>query len=253
MANRKIIFAVALFFVLPLAAQAADRSAAAGAGCDLSAEVKKLAETQAAPASNYLEGVRSELRARKELLSSTLDCIIAETEELKAEVAGFADTEDTAKIKNELIQKAQDARDNLSRQKGQIQDLGIQGTKNVAREIGNWRNSSYVQLQNEANNLKIWNGNQSLFETAQKRLEEITRTVRLLKLLENDEIRSMYEKSEAGLRNAGDLHRQALRNIKEYRSPEEISSSLMNSLTALSQTYKNFLDLSQAVKKILPL
>jgi PP-loop superfamily ATP-utilizing enzyme len=241
-----IIFIIPVLFIFsPLGAQAAE--------CNLSAQVRTLKEAETAPVSNYLESVKLELQARKELLSSTLDCVLTEVQELQDAAAGLANTKETAEIKNELLQKIEDARQYLERQKAQIPNLGIQGTKNVAREIGNWRNSSYVQLQNEANNLKIWNGNQSLFETAGKRLEEITKTVRLLKLLENDEIRSLYEKSEASLKIAGDLHRQALRNILEYRPAEDISSSLKTSLEALSQTYKNFLDLSQAVKKILPL
>lgn len=253
MTNRKIIFAAALFFVLFPVTRAADYNVAAAAGCDLSAEVKKLTDVQNTPVTDYLEGVRLELQARKELLGSTLACIIAETEELKSRAEKLQDIEDTLPMKKELARRIQDALAYLERQKNQIPNLGIQGTKNMAQELKTWRGDAYARLQNETNNLNIWNGNQTLFETAGKRLEQIKQTVRLLKLLENDEIRSMYEKSEVSLRNAGSLHRRALQNIKEYRSEEEISSSLKTSLEALSQTYKNFLDLSQAVKKILPL
>ncbi len=236
---------IAFFVFSPIAARAA--------GCDLSASANKLAEIQAVPALDYLENLRMELQARKELLNSAIDCVITETDELKAGVEGLPNRADAAGVKQEVISNIQNARGYLERQKGQIQNLGIQGTKNTARELKNWKDNAYAQVEDEANNLKIWNGNQTLFETAGKRLEEITKTVRLLKLLENDDIRSMYEKSEASLRNAGDLHRRALQDIKNYRPQEEIASSLKISLEALSQTYKNFLDLSQAVKKILPL
>lgn len=242
---KTIVALFAFLFFLPLGTQAAE--------CDLSTEVKNLEKAQTTPAYDYLESIKLELRARKELLSAALDCVIADTENLRTEATGLAETQDTAEIKKEIIQKIEYGRDNLLRQKEQIPNLGIQGTKNMAREIKIWRNNTYVRLENEVNNLKIWNGNQSLFETAQKRLGQIKQTVRLLKLLENDEIRSMYEKSESSLKNAGSIHRQALQNIKEYRSQEEISSSLKTTLEMLSQTYKDFLDLSQTVKKILPL
>lgn len=242
-----------LFLLIAAVVQAASSGPTPGTRCDFGAGVGKLAEIKAAPASDYPESVRMELAARKELLYSVLDCLITETEELKKEVDGLPDGEDTAGIKKEAVGKIMDARAYLERQKGQIQNLGIQGSKNLAREIRNWRDNSYAQLENEANNLKIWSGNQSLFEIAGNRLQQIQQTVRLLKLLENDEIRSMYEKSETSLETAGRIHRRALQNIKSYRSQEEIAASLKDSLEALSQTYKDFLDLSQAAKKILPL
>lgn len=252
MAKIKIIFAVVLFSLFPLVSQAAEPAHNA-AGCDLSVEAKALAEAKAAPVSDFLEGVRLELRARKALLVAAIDCIMAETDELKREAENLPEIRDIARIKQEIVLNIRDAREYLERQKGQIPNLGIQGTKDVAREIKSWRNGSYARLKNEVSNLKVWSGNQTLFETAKKRLEEITRTVRLLKLLENDEVWSIYEKSEISLKKADNIHRRALQNIKECRSQEEIAGSLKASLETLFQTYQNFLDLSQAAKKILPL
>lgn len=235
----------AMFIFSPLIVRAAE--------CDLSPKTKALEEALAAPAGDYLASLRLELQARKELLSAVIGCMLNENRELENSLAGLPDTEALRSAKAELIQEMRNARGYLERQLAEVPNLGIQGTKNYARELRSWREGAYAQIQAKANNLKIWSGNEALFETAGKRLEQIGQTVRLLKLLENDEIKSMYEKSGASLKTAGDIHRRSLENIKNYRPQEEISASLKNFLEALSQTYKNFLDLSQAVKKILPL
>lgn len=238
------VFVFSLFAFLPRAR---------GAECNLRPAAEKLESIQNAPLPDYPENLKQELAARQELLGAVIDCVALEVDALQQTAAEIPATGDIPGIKNDLQARIQEAKEFLERLRLKIPDLGIQGSKNMAREIKTWRDSSYERLQKETENLKIWSSNQTLFETAAKRWEQINQTLRRLKLLENENIQKLYQKSGESLKAATNLHRQALSDIKNYRPPEEVQEKIRLSLETLSQTYENFLELSREVKKILPL
>jgi len=88
---------------------------------------------------------------------------------------------------------------------------------------------------------------------AETRYKQIGQTIRMLKLIEQENIRNRYAESERNLRRAGELNEQARLALRRSAATEDTMQLERAALDALSATYKSFLDLSEEVKKYLPI
>ncbi|MEK7212662.1 MAG: hypothetical protein AAB686_03215 [Patescibacteria group bacterium] len=249
--RRLFIIAAVTVFLLPLSLTAH----AASNFCDLQESFQALKDLGVNPPGDYFESVRAELNLRKTMLGKTLDCATEEAESLKEEIRNLPESDpDVAELKSFFLGRLADVFAYYDQQKSKIGDLvSLQNTKNTAQDILLWRQSTWEPLVADSQNIILWNKNQTLFRTAENRFNQISQTVRLLKLLEQEDVRRYFDDSEKNLRQAQNLHLGAKRMIKYYRPAGEVTETIKNSLDTLAKTYQKFFGLSQEVKKFLPL
>jgi hypothetical protein len=228
-------------------------NASAAAKCDLSAQANALAEARKKN-DGTSAGVKAELAVRKTVLKDTIDCSIQEVKTLQASVKALDPKDkEIVTVRDRFAARLQDAIDHYADLGPKIDDLGLKGSKDMARSLIDWRNGSYLPIADEAGNVVIWTRNQPLFDTAQNRLNQIGQNLRTLKLFESDDVKALYEKSQANLEKAVELNKIARAALIEDLPVEETTPKIKASLEGLSATYKSFLGLSDAAKKLLPL
>jgi hypothetical protein len=227
--------------------------ASAAVKCDLTAQANALAEARKKN-DGTSAGIKGELAVRKTVLKDTIDCSSQEVKTLQASVKALdPKDEDILTVRDRFASRLQDAIDHYAELTGKIDDLGLRGSRDMARNLIDWRTGSYLPIADEAGNVVIWTRNQPLFDTAQNRLNQIGQTLRTLKLFESDDVKALYEKSQANLEKALELNAIARSALVEDLPAEVTTPKIKASLEGLSATYKNFFELSEAAKKLLPL
>jgi hypothetical protein len=244
-----IIGIVAAGIILP----SASVFAAAPAKCDLQVKVDALADIKK-KADGSSQAVKSELQVRKDLLRELIGCATKETRTLQNTLKEIQTKEnDIDAIRDRFVDKLDEALAYYRAEETKVNDLGLRGSKDMAKAILDWRTGNYLPLANETSNLIIWLKNQPLFDTAQKRFDLIGQTVRSLKLLDEEDVKDLFEKAESNLGEARHLNGEAKKALLAEEEPTATTSKIKSSLQSLSATYKSFFELSEAVKKLLPL
>lgn len=234
--------AAAVLFASPIAGFSA-RAAAAGS-CTFNAEIEKLRE---------ISDQKEELAARKEFFASVVECGVRDIKNLKANLAG-APLPD-AEIKNaraQIIGELDEAIRYYEKQKASTADAGLRGTKDAARNLLEWRSIYYIPLSQKAVAFIMWAKNQNLMKAAEQRLGDVKKTIGNLNLSGNAELAALLREAASnmeGALQANELARQTF--IRNYTHDDALSL-IRASLEKLSQTYKNFFDLSEAVNKVFP-
>lgn len=213
--------------------------------CDLTAEYKALAsiiQTQ--------EDIQKELSARVSLLSATIACAREDVIVLKSQVLAD-DTSAAQEARERLTEALDEAIRFYDIKKDSLKDQGIQGTKDIAREIKSWRNNNYAQLSGRVKNFVLWSANQPLFEKASDRLSQSQLVVTSLKVLEleNKDSGKIYFEAKTRMESAEELNRKAGDAIARNAPSEETFGVIKDSLEALSNAYKNFFEISGQLNK----
>lgn len=198
--------------------------------------------------------IRLELDARKGLLYVIAACTKEETEETIAMLKGLEVPDaGLAEAKNRLIGRLEEEFLFTDAQKLRVGDVGVQGTRDIARGIKEWRMNVHLPQAANANNFSLWEKNQNLIGVAETRSRQINQTLRNLKLDGREEIK-MYA-NEAGklLADARESNQNAKEALRRLENPETAARSLRNSFNSLSAVYDSFLKVSGEVKKVLPL
>ncbi|TSC60594.1 MAG: hypothetical protein LiPW15_472 [Parcubacteria group bacterium LiPW_15] len=238
-----IFVPVSLLVTISLPAFAAEKT------CDLSGEYKSFALAVQNPSYSQ-EGIQKELSARASLLSVAIGCAREDVIDLKNQILTDDNTSDSAnQIKERVVESLDEAIRFYDMKKDSIKDQGIQGTKDLAREIKVWRDSNYDQLSGRVKNFMLWSSNQSLFEKASDRLSQSQLVVTSLKVLENEDSEKVYYDAKLKLETAQKLNGEAGAAIARGASSEETFGMIKNSLEALSNTYKNFFEISGKLNK----
>lgn len=215
--------------------------------CDLTEKYKVYASATQ-NSSNSMEDIQKELSARASLLRGAIDCAREDIIELKNQV--LPDDVDSAKTaKERVVESLDDAIRFYDMKKESIKDQGIQGTKDLAKEIKAWRDNNYDQLSGRVSNFITWSANQPLFEKASDRLSQSQLVVASLKVLENEDSQKIYYDAKSKLENAQMLNKKAGDAIAHGVLSEEAFGIIKNSLEALSDTYKNFFEISGKLNK----
>lgn len=236
-----ILAPAALLVTLASTASAAEKT------CDLNAQYKVFAS--ATQNQSYsTENIQKELSARASLLSAAIDCAREDVINLKKQVLAD-DSDSTKNARERIIESLDDAIRFYDSKKNSIKDQGIQGTKDLAREIKSWRDNNYDQLSARVKNFFLWSANQSLFEKADDRLSQSQLVVASLKVLENEDSQKVYYDAKLKLEAAQELNRKAGDAITRGIASEETFKIIKDSLEALSNTYKNFFEISGKLNK----
>lgn len=231
--------------VLPQGAKAADEP-----NCLFGPRLERLKAIQADGSQNYIDAIRAQLEVRKSLLRSAIDCGLKEIrlrqEKLKAVPADLQDS----KIQKEISVGLNDTIDYYSNQRDSIDNLGIKGTQDLAKDIAAWRASNYAPLAERQDSFLVWSENQQLFSKAESRFSQIRPVVLSLSILDQDKIKSSFKEAEDSFDKAEDANRKAKEALEQgdRQAPELVKSSL----EPLSDIYKKFLDISDQIKKIVP-
>ncbi len=217
--------------------------------CDLAEEYKVFAK--ATQNSSYSqEDVQKELAARVALLSSAIGCAREDVIGLKDQMLAEDNNSDSAAaIKERVVESLDEAIRFYDTKKNSLKDQGIQGTKDSAREIKAWRDNNYNQLFGRVKNFILWNSNQPLFKKAYDRLSQSQLVVTSLKVLENEDSEKTYYEAKTKLETAQELNKRAGDAIARGVASEEAFGIIKDSLEALSNTYKNFFEISGKLNK----
>jgi DNA repair ATPase RecN len=236
------------FFPIRIMAGSINSPQAAEASCNFEGQFKELASTQESNNFDYLASLMAELRIRKNLLRGVLDCSIAEAESLRASLAALKpNAPDMEFLRNRFYERIGETKDYYQVQQSRINDLGIQGTKDVAKNIKEWRLNQYASLVDGSTQLIIWTKNQELFQAAQKRFHDIEQTVRFFNLVDNTEMKELLTKAAESLYKAQSANEAAKEALKRFDASENSLGLIKDSLEALSETYQIFFDLSKAI------
>lgn len=221
-------------------------------GCDFRASVDTLKATRENSLGS-LEEVRRELALRKKLLNSILDCAVQDTDSLRAKLNGTAvDTTDAMTIRDKFIGEVSDAIAYYENQRTRINDLGLRGTQDFSKSLYEWRVVHFAPLWKKVENFSIWSNNQKLFQITQNRLNQVNQTVRILKLVDNEEIQDLFQEAKNSFRSAQEENLKARDGFRAETNPDDALVLIKLSLESLAKTYENFFNLSQTVNKILP-
>ncbi len=219
--------------------------------CTLSQDkFDELAAIQNDSSLDYLTEMKKELAVRKELLGETMDCAIEEVTSVKTDLSGVTVSDPAIQhLESQLMSQLDNAENYLTLQKSKINDLGLQGSKDFAKVIGEWRDGNYKPAAQNANNLIIWANNQALFQSAQTRINQVSATMALLKIVDNDEIQNLWNEAQVNFGSALKENETAETDLGTFAPPDESSNHIKSSLDFLSSTYKNLLDISGMISK----
>jgi hypothetical protein len=226
---------------------------AAGSDCQFQAQVDQLQTLQANPSGDYVQDIRAELKLRKNILTQVLDCSILDATNLKSKLATATST-DTGilDLQNKLLKNIQGSIEYFTTEKNTINDLGVRGTQETAKNIRDKRKTMYAPLAERAVHLQIWIHDQELMKTAQNRFAQVSDTVKTLKL-SDDTVQKTLKSAGDSLAVALDANQKAKDALLDDSSDSQsVSLPLKTSLEVLAQTYQSFFDLGQSIKTFLP-
>jgi hypothetical protein len=253
----KNIKIVGMFFVVVIFTAVAAFSPSAFAAdqpaCNLSQDkFDELKAVENNASLNYLDEIREELSIRKQLLGETVDCAIEEADNLKINLNNTSVNDPMMQnLKKRFMDQIDSAENYFTLQKSKIGDLGLQGSKDFAKNFSDWRDGNYKPSAENAGNLIIWAGNQNLIQSARTRINQISNAVTLLKIVDNDEIQNLWNDAQTNFSDALKENQAAANSLLVFAQPEEPSAHIKSSLNSLSLTYKNFLDLVGTINKSL--
>ncbi|MFH0890816.1 MAG: hypothetical protein V1856_02175 [Candidatus Liptonbacteria bacterium] len=251
-----IALAGLVLFLAP-ATQAIEVLSATAAETDPSCQFQDFAaaltEATKNPSEDYGEAVRVELKVRQNWLRAVLNCSIFETKKLQGALREFQ-TKDANldKLRGELLNQLEDVSNYYDLQLTKVNDHGLHSIKDAARAIRDWRSGTHSTVAERGGNLMLWTKNQDLFASARSRYDLIGQTIRRLNLMEQEDIRIKYGSAEDFLKQA-EQSNSAARGLLLRSANSDTTRVIKESLENLSQTYKFFFELSEDIKKLLPL
>ncbi|HVN26380.1 MAG TPA: hypothetical protein VMT99_01875 [Candidatus Paceibacterota bacterium] len=217
------------------------------------ADLKKLAAIQNDPTLSYADELRQELALRKQLLGQTIECASAEAQALQQSLKNVTSTGDVAAVQSELSGRLDDALNFYAIELDKLNDVGISGSQAVAKEVLAWRTGSYEPLVGAVNNFILWSKSQDLFAMAQVRMDQTSRAVSFLEsAAPNADLENAFVAARASLADAMSENQSARQALVQSLPPDETLPLIQQSLSSLSDTYQQFLAVSNAIKALLP-
>lgn len=220
--------------------------------CNLNKEgLDKLKSIQDNTDLDYTQRTKAELEARKTLLEETVDCSIEEALAIKDNLTKMnVDDVEAKMLQSQFASRLDDAANYYELQKSKIGDLGLQGSRNFAKDFKDWRDGNYKPSAKLAANFIIWAQNQQLLQSAENRINQLENTVNILKLVYNDVIQNLWRDANLNFNEAREDNQKAKLSLRAS-SPDEALGSIKSSLTALAKTYNNLSDLFTEINQSL--
>jgi hypothetical protein len=226
---------------------------AAGAlSCDFSQDVQEL--EKASDTSAYTYTLQKELDLRKKILEGAIRCIKEEGVTAKEKIDPETFTHENAKKAAKAIKdKLAWTLDYPDTQLGRVKDLGIQGTKDLAREVKDWRTNTLLPLFAEERNVVLFEKAVTLYETADQRGTDLGAALRTLSLEDDDRVKIPYTEALKTLRDGKEQLDGAAGSLERMGNPDAVAGALKGTLDTLSRSYESFFKVREALKEILSL
>lgn len=221
--------------------------------CQFQDYAKALDEALKNPPKDYMEAIRAELKIRKDWLRAVLNCSSFETKKIQGALRETSISDpDLSKLKGQTLGQLDDIAKYYEMQMSRVNDQGLRGVKDAARAIRDWREGNYLPTSERAANIMLWNKNQDVFRAARTRFDSIGQSIHKLKLMDQDEIKDKYAAAETSLKQAEQLNADSKTSLLRSNS-DTTTETIKKSLDNLAETYKSFIDLSETIKKLLPI
>jgi hypothetical protein len=199
-----------------------------------------------------LEEIKSELVLRKQLLTQTIVCAEQEAQTLKASLAATIPDPSFSNLQLQLSSRLDEAVSYYRFELGKVSTAGLGGNQAIAKEVLAWRETNYAPLSANISNFILWSGNQTVFDTAEKRLGEVGNLVGSVPFSKNSELQGDFQAAAVSLRSAESENVQAKQALAESLPSDQSLALIQQSLSDLSLTYQHFFDISNLVEKLLP-
>ena len=251
----KFIFATSVFlgaFAIFTAVNAADMEKKPA--CSFQTQLDAIKNAAEDKNLDSIQKVKVELSARKSMLKNVIDCAAIDVENLKTETEAIAVPSDgpIQQIKNQIVGDLRGILQYYAAQKSKIENVGIRGSQDLARDIKEWRAINYSPLAQKAVNFIAWNKNRELIQTAQNRIAQVRRTVIVLKLLNDEEFQNLFNRADGHFNEAVSSNDKTLETFTRLGNPEDALFLIKATLEALSETYQEFFTISERINKLLP-
>jgi len=157
-----------------------------------------------------------------------------------------------ARFEATLLTSLKATEDYYTSAQAKVNDLGLWGSTQMAREIRDWRAKNFATLKETITSFILSRTHRDLLAAADTRLAQIRDSIRILKLEDNEDIAALMKKADASLAQAKEGYDTLEASFNAQTVPEKPLEIVKASLDALGDTYQTFFDLSEAVKKVLP-
>ncbi|MBI3589068.1 MAG: hypothetical protein HY093_01485 [Candidatus Liptonbacteria bacterium] len=203
------------------------------------------------PKLEYLDKIKIELKLRQGILGKILNCAVQEANTLKSKLtATMVSDLDMINVRGKLVSQIDQAVVYYQSQAVSLGDLGLWGTKNLAKKLAEWRAGNYAYLVTKAVDLMTWANSQQFISLAEGRLGEIKKVVEEAKADDSKgNSLEIIKKAEASLSQAKEANQKAKTDIQDLSSSESNLDTIKNSLQALAAVYENFFELSEVMGK----
>lgn len=201
---------------------------------------------------NYLDELRQELAARRNLLSRTIQCAEAGAKQAETNLNNTTIDPGLENLKNQWSDQLRSAISYYDLQLQKVDEAGISGTESIAKEVFVWRENNYAPLTENVLNFVTWSNSQVLFTTATSRLAQISNLVDSPLFLESLDVQNDYEEAAVSLRTAEDQNTAAKNAFAQLLPPDQSLLFIKQSLDSLSSAYQHFFDISNLIQSLLP-
>lgn len=216
--------------------------------CGFKEKMAELIKVQNDTKTDSLQKIKDELVVRKELLSLIIDCSVKEAELLKTKLgAAKIGNEELAGVQKKTLGEIDQAIDYYKDQTSGIKDLGLQGSKLLAKKILDWRASNYSELVGRTVNLITWNNAADFLAVAEQRFVDVSLGVSGIKE-ESEEVNKVLNEAKSSLEESRTLVQSSKKAILEYAPNAETIEDIKKALEGLSLTYKSFFEMGQVIK-----
>ena len=236
------------FFVGGLNRAQAANEAEAQVFCGFNEKLAELFKVQTDKEADSLQKIKNELVVRKELLNLIIDCSVKEAELLKTKLESvkIEDTE-VAEVKDKTLSEIDQAIEYYEDQIPGIKDLGLQGSKLLAKKILDWRSSNYSVLVGQTVNIITWNNAEDFLSVADQRFLDVSLGVSGIKE-ESEEVSKVLDEAKESLENARILITSSKKSILDFAPNAETIENIKKALEELAAAYKSFFEMGQVIK-----
>lgn len=203
---------------------------------------------------NSREQIVKELGLRKTILHNLSGCFIEEAQAKSEKLKGMTPATPEAKayvrwLQNQFVETVSFYQFKST----QIQDVGLQGSKDLAKTLLERRQSIDQPLLARAVHFEAWNANQELFTVATRRLLDITATLAVFDLPTDHPLSDLLLRARESLQVAQNKNQEAWEALKLSTDDDDVLPLIKSSLEALAESYEIFFEISELGKKELPL
>lgn len=249
--NYRKIASIAVFFILSAAATPSLTIAESHVPCALSQnDFSKISAAQNNSSLDYSSEIKTELAIRKEILNRIVDCLAQEAQGIKSDIAkADAETNDEKQLQLKFSDWIADVISFYSIQKNQIDGLGLQGSKDLAKNMATWREGNFKPMANLANHFLLWSKNQEIMRIARNRVDKMGKSIDILHVGGYEDVRNKWQDVSDSLRDALAFNDRAKEILRMSGTAEDSFAAIRSSLESLGKTYTDMLDLVDAIYK----